>query len=161
MVTSSIRLWAWKRLRSANIQAQMNHLSNGGGRGTNKETAIRSTPVKWTLRVGLGSVLVIALPLLSIVVTDSLAGQPAENSGVSGSDDALAESLIARKTWWTALNFGAGALSQSGGGIHQHDTTGFLGFEGGYVVRPQFLVGIELSGWLLEASNTQDPSVGE
>ena len=70
--------------------------------------------------------------------------QAAEKSDLSGSDDALVESLIQRKTWWTALNFGAGALSQSGGGINQDDTTGFLGFEGGYVIHPQFLVGAEL-----------------
>jgi len=120
---------------------------------------MRSTLVRWTLPIGLGTVLLLALPFFSLVV--SSVAQAAEKSDLSSSDDALSDSLIERKTWWAALNFGAGALSQSGGGINQDDTTGFLGFEGGYVVHPQFLVGIELSGWLLEESNTQDPSIGE
>lgn len=121
---------------------------------------MRSTLVRWTVRVGLGIVLLLALSLFPLAVTVSSAGQTAEKADLPGSD-VLAESPVERTTWWAALNFGAGALSQSGGGINQDDTTGFLGFEGGYVVHPQFLVGIELSGWLLEASNTQDPSVGE
>lgn len=120
---------------------------------------MRSAFVRWTLQIGMGTVLLLALLYFPILV--SSAAQAAERSDLSGSDDALTDSLIKRKTWWTALNFGAGALSQSGGGINQDDTTGFLGLEGGYVVHPQFLVGIELSGWLLESSNTQNPSVGE
>ena len=120
---------------------------------------MRSALVRWTLPIGMGTVLLLALPYLPLL--SSSGAQAAEKSDLSGSDDTLADTLIKRKTWWTALNFGAGALSQSGDGINQHDTPGFLGFEGGYVVHPQFLVGIELSGWLLEASNTQDPSVGE
>jgi hypothetical protein len=120
---------------------------------------MRSALVRWTLQIGMGTVLLLALLYFPLLV--SSAAQAAERSDLSGSDDALTDSLIKRKTWWTALNFGAGALSQSGGGINQDDTTGFLGLEGGYVVHPQFLVGIELSGWLLESSNTQNPSVGE
>ena len=115
---------------------------------------------RWLLGLGFGRLLLIVLLLFPFPSTDSSAGQPAEKSDLPG-PDALAERPIERKTWWSALNFGAGALSQSGGGIDQDDTTGFLGFEGGYVVHPQFLLGIELSGWLLEASNTQNPSVGE
>ena len=121
---------------------------------------MRSTLVRWTLRVGLGSVLLLAVLLFPTAVTVSSAGQAAEKADLPGSD-VLAESPVERKTWWAALNFGGAALSQSGGGIHKDDTTGFLGFEGGYVVHPQFLLGIELSGWLLEPSNTQNPSVGE
>lgn len=121
---------------------------------------MRSTLVRWTLRVGLGSVLLLAVLLFPAVVTVSSAGQAAEKADLPGSD-VLAESPVERKTWWAALNFGGAALSQSGGGIHKDNTTGFLGFEGGYVVHPQFLLGIELSGWLLEPSNTQNPSVGE
>lgn len=107
----------------------------------------------------MGTVLLLALPHPSLLISSE--AQAAEKSDPSSSDDALADSLIKRKTWWTALNFGAGALSQSGDGINQHDTPAFLGIEGGYVIHPQFLVGIELSGWLLESSNTQNPSVGE
>ena len=119
-----------------------------------------STLVRWTVRVGLGIVLLLALTLLPLAATVSTAEQTAEKAELPGSD-VHAESPVERKTWWAALNFGAGALSQSGGGINQDDTTGFLGFEGGYVVHPQFFVGIELSGWLLEESNKEDPSVGE
>jgi hypothetical protein len=107
----------------------------------------------------MGSVLLLTLPYLPLLVSSR--AQAAERSDLSASDNALANSLIKRKTWWTALNIGAGALSQSGDGINQDNTTSFLGIEGGYVVHPQFLVGIELSGWLQESSNTQDPSVGE
>jgi hypothetical protein len=107
----------------------------------------------------MGTVLLLALSYFPLLVSSR--AQAAERSDLSGSDNAIANSLIKRKTWWTALNIGAGALSQSGGGINQDNTTSFLGIEGGYVVHPQFLVGIELSGWLQESSNTQDPSVGE
>jgi len=116
--------------------------------------------VRWTLHLGLGSVLLLALPLLPFAVTDSSVAQAAEEADFPGSD-VLADSPVERKTWWAALNFGGAALSQSGGGIDKDNTTGFLGIEGGYVVHPQFLLGIELSGWLLEPSNTQEPSVGE
>ena len=120
---------------------------------------MRLALVRWTLPIGMGTVLLLALPYLHLL--SSSGAQAAEKSDLSGSDNALPDSRIKRKTWWTALNFGAGALSQSGGGINQDNTPAFLGIEGGYVVHPQFLVGIELSGWLLESSNTQDPSVGE
>ena len=36
----------------------------------------------------------------------------------------------------------------------------FLGFKGGYILNPQYLIGIELSGWLFEAGNLWDPSKG-
>ena len=111
---------------------------------------MRSTLVRWTLRVGLGSVLLLAVLLFPTAVTVSSAGQAAEKADLPGSD-VLAESPVERKTWWAALNFGGAALSQSGGGIHTDNTTGFLGFEGGYVVHPQFLLGIEL---LISALNS-------
>lgn len=131
-------------------------------RSTSNEAKTSSALLSWIFRVGLGSVLVVALPMFPVVATDSLAGQTTEKSTPSGSDGALADKLVHHKTtWWAALNFGAGALSQSGGRIDQDDTVGFLGFDGGYVVHPQFLVGMELSGWLLEAGNTEDPSKGE
>lgn len=120
---------------------------------------MRSALVRWTLPIGMGTVLLLALPYLHPLVFSG--AQAAEKSDLSGSDHALADSLITRKTWWTAVNFGVGALSQSGGGINQHDTPSFLGIEGGYVVHPQFLVGIELSGWLQESSNRENPAVGE
>lgn len=63
---------------------------------------------------------------------------------------ALAEESIVRKGWWGDLNLGAGFLSQSGGGINRDDTKFFMGLDVGYVVHPQILLGIELSGWLLE-----------
>jgi hypothetical protein len=122
---------------------------------------MRSALVRWTLPIGMGTVLLLALSYFPLLVSSE--APAAEQSTLSGSDNTLADSRIKRKTWWTALNFGAGALSQSGGGINQDNTTSFLGIEGGYVVHPQFLVGIELSGWLLQETKPQDPdpSVGE
>ena len=37
----------------------------------------------------------------------------------------------------------------------------FLGFKGGYTINPHLLIGIELSGWLLEAENPDDPNKGK
>lgn len=52
------------------------------GRRTNKETDMLPTFMKWTLRVGLGSVLLFTLPLFPLAVTDSSAGQ-AVDKGVA------------------------------------------------------------------------------
>ena len=64
---------------------------------------MRLALVRWTLPIGIGTVLLLALPYLPRLV--SSVAQAAEKSDLSGSDDALADSLIKRKTWWTALNF--------------------------------------------------------
>ncbi|WP_455244626.1 hypothetical protein, partial [Petrachloros mirabilis] len=104
-----------------------------------------------------GIVLAVMLSLFSGVGVDSSTVEAAEQSELPLPSTSPPE----RKNWWAALNFGGGSVSQAGGGIREKDTLGFLGVEGGIVVHPQFLLGIELSGWLVEESNTQDPSVGE
>jgi competence protein ComEA len=51
--------------------------------------------VKWTLRVGLGSILLLALPLCPLAVTVSAAGQMAEQSDLLDINTATAEQLKA------------------------------------------------------------------
>lgn len=68
---------------------------------------------------------------------------------------AIAEESIVRKGWWGDVNLGGGFLSQSGGGVTQDGANFFMGLDVGYVVHPQFLLGAELSGWLIEP--TQGP----
>ena len=53
------------------------------------------TIVKWTLRVGLGSVLLLALPLFPLAVTASAAGQAAEKTDLLDLNTATAEQLKA------------------------------------------------------------------
>jgi len=52
-----------------------------------------ATLVRWTLSAGLGSVLVLALPLFPLAVTVSLAGQAAEKSDLLDINTATAEQL--------------------------------------------------------------------
>ena len=54
-----------------------------------------STLVRWTLRAGLGSVLLLALPLFPMAVTVSYAGQAAEESDLLDINTATAEQLKA------------------------------------------------------------------
>jgi len=49
--------------------------------------------MRWTLRVGLGSVLLLALPLFTLAVTVSSAGQMAEQSDLLDINTATAEQL--------------------------------------------------------------------
>ena len=54
-----------------------------------------STLVRWTLRVGLGSVLLLALPLFPLAVTVSAAGQMARQADLLDINTATAEQLKA------------------------------------------------------------------
>jgi len=54
---------------------------------------MESTLVRWTLRVGLGSVLLLALPLFPLAVTVSSAGQAAEQADLLDINTATAEQL--------------------------------------------------------------------
>ena len=56
---------------------------------------------------------------------------------------------------------GFGFVQRSIAEIEEDDTNFFLGFEGGYTINSHFLIGVELSGWLLESSDVNDPSKGE
>ena len=53
------------------------------------------TFVRWTLRVGLGSVLLLALPLFPITLIDASAGQAAEKSDLLDLNTATADQLKA------------------------------------------------------------------
>jgi hypothetical protein len=72
-----------------------------------------------------------------------------------------AEEKFERAGFWGGVNFGVGFVQRSFAGIEEDENNFFLGFEGGYTLNPHFLIGVELSGWLLEASNLGDPSKGE
>ena len=54
-----------------------------------------ATFVSWTLRVGLGGMLLLALPLFSLAVTVSSAGQAAEKSDLLDINTATADQLKA------------------------------------------------------------------
>ena len=49
--------------------------------------------VRWTLRVGLGSLLLLALPMFPLAVTDSSAGQAAEKADLLDINTATADQL--------------------------------------------------------------------
>ena len=73
----------------------------------------------------------------------------------------LAEEQHVRNGFWGALDLGVGLLNQSVDEIEEDDTTFYLGLKGGYTINPYLRLGIEFSGWLLQASNLEDSSVGE
>lgn len=73
----------------------------------------------------------------------------------------LAEEQLVRKGFWGAVDLGVGLLQQSVDEIEEDDTTFYLGLKGGYTINPYLRLGLEFSGWLLQASNPEDPSVGE
>jgi len=81
---------------------------------------------------------------------------------------AAAEELHIRNGFWGGIDAGAGHLKQSFDEGDEDGTSFFLGFKGGYTINPHFLIGLELSGWLIETSDQycfygycSDPSEGE
>jgi hypothetical protein len=74
---------------------------------------------------------------------------------------ASAEEEYIRNGFWGGIDAGAGLLQQSFNEEDEDDIYFFLGFKGGYTINPHFLVGLELSGWLLEAEDPSDPDEGE
>ena len=63
--------------------------------------------------------------------------------------------------WWGNIEAGIGYVGLS---IQEHKETDphfYLGFSGGYSINPDFLIGVELSGWLFEGSNLQNPYEGD
>ena len=66
------------------------------------------------------------------------------------------------RAWWAGGEIGEGQLSLSSDQIHRDRTPTFaLGFFGGHRLSGQARVGLEVNGWLLQASNLNDPTVGE
>ena len=74
---------------------------------------------------------------------------------------ALAADQIERAGFWGGIDIGAGYVQRSFAEVEEDETNLFLGFKAGYTLNPHFLMGVELSGWLLEASDVNDPSKGE
>ena len=74
---------------------------------------------------------------------------------------ALAEEKFERSGFRGGVNVGVGFVQQSSKGAEEDGDHFYLGFEGGYTINPHFLIGVELSGWLIEATNYNDPSEGE
>lgn len=68
---------------------------------------------------------------------------PAASAGTEYTRDGL----------WLGIDAGAGDVKQSFSEENQSDVYFFLGFKGGYFINPHFLVGLELSGWLVQASD--------
>ena len=66
---------------------------------------------------------------------------------------ASAEEHNIRSGFWGGIDVGAGLLKQSFSEGDEDDVNFFLGFKGGYFINPHFLIGLELSGWLIEASD--------
>jgi hypothetical protein len=72
-----------------------------------------------------------------------------------------AEEYHIRDGFWGGIDAGAGYLKQSFDKRNEDDVYFFLGFRGGYTINPHFLVGLELSGWLLEAEDPSDSNKGK
>ncbi len=66
---------------------------------------------------------------------------------------ASAEEHHIRDGFWGGIDAGAGLLKQSFDEGDEDGTSFFLGFKGGYTINPHFLIGLELSGWLVETSD--------
>ena len=66
------------------------------------------------------------------------------------------------RAWWAGGEIGEGQLSLSSNQVHRDRRPTFaLGFVGGHRLGNQARVGLEVNGWLLQASNLNDPAVGE
>ncbi len=74
---------------------------------------------------------------------------------------ASADSTFGREGFWGGIDAGAGYLMQSFDEEDKDDIYFFLGFKAGYAINPHVLLGLELSGWLLEAEDPSDPNEGE
>ncbi len=72
----------------------------------------------------------------------------------------VAEEQINRDGVWASIDAGPGYIERSFETGNEDDTNLYLGFTVGYVVAPHFLIGLEMSGWLLEASNLNYPEKG-
>jgi hypothetical protein len=81
--------------------------------------------------------------------------------GCALASTAFAEEYQIRKGFWGGVDAGVGYLKQSFDKEDEDDVYSFLGFNGGYTINPHLLVGLELSGWLLETSDLNDPDEGK
>lgn len=65
-------------------------------------------------------------------------------------------------SWWVAGEFGEGQLKLSSDQVQGNRNSTFaMGFAGGRRLGDRIQVGLHLNGWLLQAFNLNDPTVGE
>ncbi len=62
--------------------------------------------------------------------------------------------------WWFGFDLGTGDLRRSAPGASESKLRFYANFEGGVVVTPQLLVGVEAGGWLIQPSDWWDPTRG-
>jgi hypothetical protein len=62
--------------------------------------------------------------------------------------------------WWGTFELGAGQLDRTMPGFSDNSARFYLGLGGGMAVDPHLLLGIEASGWLIQAENANDPTKG-
>ena len=70
----------------------------------------------------------------------------------------FATEKLERSGFWGGMDLGAGYVQRS---FAEDSTNFFMGFKGGYTFTPYLLAGLELSGWLFEASDLHNLFKGE
>ena len=68
---------------------------------------------------------------------------------------------IPRSGFWGGFDIGAGRVERTAGSSNTSGADVYLGFKAGYVLHPQVLAGVELSGWNQEATDWDDSTKGE
>ena len=92
------------------------------------------------------TLLVLGFVLMSVCVTNPAQAQKDQNVRV----------------WWVGGEVGEGQLSLTSNQVRRNRAaTLALGFLGGHRLGRRSRIGLELNGWLLQASNLNDPTVGE
>ncbi len=62
--------------------------------------------------------------------------------------------------FWFGCDLGAGQLTRSVADASESKLRFYFSLEGGFTVTPQLLIGVEASGWLLQAGDYWDPTKG-
>jgi len=73
----------------------------------------------------------------------------------------FADEKSIREDFWVGLDAGIGQVKLTLNDMDKKDVKFFLGFEIGYAINPHLLTGIELSGWLYEPTDINNPLKGE
>jgi hypothetical protein len=75
---------------------------------------------------------------------------------------ATAQQLQHSAPWWVTVDLGAGQIKLSTDQQQGNRVTAFaMGFAGGYQPTDRFRLGLHFNGWLLQASDLHNPTVGE
>jgi hypothetical protein len=62
--------------------------------------------------------------------------------------------------WWATFELAGGQLNRTAPGFSDNSARFYLGLAGGMAVDSHLLLGIGVSGWLIQAENVKDPSTG-